>query len=380
MKTWDDGPTIKSMMTGNEGAANPPELLLEYDTRDWPRGRAFEFDREALRATYDLRRPMGTDRHWFRSQIRLVGSLMLARNDGDGGHILVRNPEHIESNPALYLKLQLFFKPGGSLASGDRIVALDPGAVFLIDQSRPYRQTMPAGQNLTFFLPHARVHYDPATMPAVLRFGSESLECRFLSHAMRMAFRLSVGAPASDRSGLAHALCGSVSGLLDWRVSRSERQAASPTVRIEAARRLIDLNLSDPEFGPEDILANVAASRATLYRDFSPMGGLMAYILSRRLEMAYHILSMSPRGRGAVSGAAESAGFVSLSQFSRAFRNRYGSAPSDILGQWRVEGQNGPPSGENLPVARLDALRALYTWPSATTAFGHLSSRTGVLL
>jgi hypothetical protein len=112
-------------------------MMLDYDTRSWPRSQAFEFDREALRLTYDLRRPAGTDAHWFMSQIRLTGGLMLARNNGAGGHILVRDCRHIDSNPGGYLKLQMFSMSGGNLASGDRIIELDPGSVFAIDQSRP---------------------------------------------------------------------------------------------------------------------------------------------------------------------------------------------------------------------------------------------------
>lgn len=358
------------MKKNNEDIGGPPILVLEYDTRGWPRGQAFEFDREALRPTYELRRPDGTDGHWFRSQIQLVDSLMLARNNGDGGHVLIRTPRHIESNPGRYLKLQVFSAPGGNLTSGDRTMALDPGSVFLIDQSRPYIQTMPSGQNLTFFLPHARTNYDPSATPAVMRFGRGTPEGQFLSYAMRMVFRLSGGAAGADGSGLAFALCGSVERLLNSHASRTDRSVASPTVRLDAVRQVIDLNLANPEFGPADVLAKVATSRATLYRDFASMGGLMAYIQSRRLEKAYHVLSMSPRHRGAVIRAAQSAGFSSPAHFSRAFRDKYRAAPSDILGQWRIEVGDRELSGEPPPFVKPDALRALYTWSFATTAAG----------
>jgi AraC-like DNA-binding protein len=361
------------MKTVNENALGPSTLMLDYDTRGWPRGQAFEFDREALRATYELRRPAGTDAHWFKSEIRLVGSLMLARNDGGGGHILVRDGRHVESNPGTYLKLQVFSRPGGSLASGDQIMKFDPGSVFVIDQSRPYRQTMPPGKNFTFFLPHARVNYRPAAMPAVLRFDCGTPEGRFLSHTMRIIFRLAGVATTADNSGLAHALCGSVAGLLESHASRTGRSAVPQTARIDAARRVIDLNLADPGFGVEDVLAQVGASRATLYRDFAPMGGLMAYVKSRRLEVAYHILAMSPRRRGAVGNAATGAGFASLASFSREFRELYGSSPSDILGQWRNDSDDSHRPFGSSPFAQPDALRAIYTWPTATTAIGYLA-------
>jgi AraC-like DNA-binding protein len=359
-------------------APDPRDLALDYDTRSWPRGQAFEFDREALSSTYDLTRPAGTEGHWFKSQISLVGSLMLARNHGGGGHILIRSDRHIESNSGYYLKMQLFSGSGGYLAIRDRILALDPGAVFLIDQSRPYRQTMPSGQNLTFFLPHALVNYDPANMPAFLSFGPGTAEGRFLSHAMRMLFRLAGGRPSSDESGLDRAFCGSVAGILDWYAAQTRKSSPSQTRRIEAVRRQIDVNFADPEFGPEDILAKVTASRATIYRDFAPMGGLMAYIHSRRLEMAYHILSMSPRHRGAVSAAAERSGFKSAARFSQAFQSQYRSAPSDILGQWRISKEESHRSDGCSHSAQTDALRAVYTWPAATSAFGRHWLRTDI--
>ncbi len=363
----------KGMATHKEISMGPATMDLDFDTRNWPRGQAFEFDREALRLTYDLRRPAGTDAHWFMSKIRLTGGLMLARNDHAGGHVLVRDRRHVDSNPGSYLKLQIFAMPGGSLASGDRIIELDPGSVFAIDQSRPYRQTMPSGKNLTFFLPHARVSYDPAAMPAVLRFGCQTPEGRFLANAMRMTFTLSGAAVADDNSGLGHAFCGTVAGLLGRHALPTEKSSAHQTSRIEAARRVIDLNLADPEFGPEHVLAKVAASRATLYRDFAPLGGLMAYIKSRRLDMAYHILSMSRPDRGAVSHAAKSAGYSSMASFSREFRDLFGSSPSEILGQWRTDTKDSLQPAGDLPVERPDVLRAIYTWPSATTAYGFIS-------
>jgi AraC-like DNA-binding protein len=361
------------MKTVNENMPGSSNADLHYDTRGWSPGQAFEFDREALRATYDLRRPTGTGGHWFKSDIRLLCSLMLARNDGGGSHILVRDSRHIEENPGHYLKMQIFSMPGGSVATGDRIMTLDPMSVFVIDQSRPYRQTMPAGKNLTFFLPHARVNYDPAAMPAVLRFDGGATEGRFLSNIMRMVFRLAGVASVAEGFGLAQAICGSVGGLLEGHVSQTGRSALSRTARIEAARRVIDLKIADPAFGVDDVLAEVGASRATLYRDFAPMGGLMAYVKSRRLEKAYRILSMSRPRRGAISNAAASAGFASLACFSREFRELFGSAPSDILGQWRSDSEDSLGSSRSSPTAAPDPLRAIYTWSNATTAIGHLA-------
>lgn len=276
------------MTPPKESPLGPAALSLDYDNRSWPPGQAFEFDREALRQTYDLRRPAGTDAHWFMSQIRLAGSLMLARNNGAGGH--VRDRRHVDSNPGGYLKLQIFSMPGESLASGDRIIELDPGSVFAIDQSRPYRQTMPPGKNLTFVLPHARVNYDPAAMPPVLRFGSRTPEGRFLASVMRMTFKLSAAAVTEDDAGLGHAFCGAVAGLLDRHASPTGRSAAFQTSRIEAARRVIDLNLADPEFGPEHVLAKVADLRAALYRvlsdRFEPVSVCQTGRASGRAEIA----------------------------------------------------------------------------------------------
>ncbi len=202
------------MSSGGARPTGSQQLMLHYDTRDWPRGTAFEFDREVLRTTYDLLRPAGTHGdHWFKSKVRLVGNMMLAQNDVAGGHTLVRSRQHIEDNPGAYLKVQLFTKPGGSLLSSGGLVALDPGSVFLIDQSRPYRQTMPGGQNLTLFLPYARVNYDPTRLPPILRLGQETTEGRFLAHSMRIYFRFLKTASAESAMALSQAVCGVVSGL-----------------------------------------------------------------------------------------------------------------------------------------------------------------------
>jgi len=147
-----------------------------YDTRGWRQADAVDFGREVVRRTYDLGLSRDRADHWFHTDIWFVGPLLFAANAGDG-HTLLREARHLASNPGNYLKLQIFEQPGGVLFGPDASEPLEPRAVHLIDQSRPYRQQMAAGRNRTVFIPHSLLEYRPGA-PAYIRLAAEKRRWR----------------------------------------------------------------------------------------------------------------------------------------------------------------------------------------------------------
>ncbi len=117
--------------------------------------------------------------------------------------------------------------------------------------------------------------------------------------------------------------------------------AAYRTVR-KLAVDAIDRRLFDPAMTPEALALELGVSRATLYRAFDATGGVRACIQARRLDRAARALR-TRRGRApSISDIAHAHGFSSDAHFSRAFRARFGHAPSAV-----------PPASANDDVPRM---------------------------
>ena len=167
--------------------------------------------------------------------------------------------------------------------------------------------------------------------------------------------------PLAVATGAARAYVAMLQGLLDWRISESGGESIRD-VRLSSAKRVIASKLSDPNLSVETIQAVVGASRATLFRDFAQIGGIHGYIRERRLEHAYRELALRNDQRGVVSTVWEASGFSSLSDFSRAFRNRYGVPPSEIVGLWSERTDVNPSTEKGQIDRSFQRLQTVYEW------------------
>ncbi|WP_373355790.1 effector binding domain-containing protein [Pseudoroseicyclus sp. CXY001] len=132
---------------------------------------------------------------------------------------------------------------------------------------------------------------------------------------------------------------------------------------IDLARWRVETDLAD---GPSltSLAARLGVSPFHLTRAFTLLTGqpLMAYVQARRLTEAAHALA---EGRENVTGAGLLAGYDSAEGFSRAFRARFGRAPSSIR---RPEDLAGLPLQEPLimsPETRYIPKARIETYPGA---------------
>jgi signal transduction histidine kinase/DNA-binding response OmpR family regulator len=95
-------------------------------------------------------------------------------------------------------------------------------------------------------------------------------------------------------------------------------------------RPLIESRLSQPGFGPDALADAAGLSYHQLYRALRDELATTPsrYIRTVRVECAAELLG---RGEGSITEVAYAVGFESLSYFRRAFRERFGSSPSDHL-------------------------------------------------
>ncbi|WP_313315883.1 AraC family transcriptional regulator [Pulveribacter sp.] len=109
---------------------------------------------------------------------------------------------------------------------------------------------------------------------------------------------------------------------------REEGGAHRQAALLDKARACVDQHLEQHGLDADFLAARLCVSRSALYRLFAPYGGVMAYLRARRLR---HALVALQRGDDrTVTTLAHDLGFGSASDFSRAFRRRYGISPSRL--------------------------------------------------
>jgi AraC-like DNA-binding protein len=78
---------------------------------------------------------------------------------------------------------------------------------------------------------------------------------------------------------------------------------------------------------------HIISARAAVQRLFESEGTtLSAFVLERRLQRAYRILSDNRFADRSISSIAFESGFGELSYFNRSFRKQFGASPSAVRG------------------------------------------------
>ncbi|WP_244491138.1 helix-turn-helix domain-containing protein [Paramesorhizobium deserti] len=97
---------------------------------------------------------------------------------------------------------------------------------------------------------------------------------------------------------------------------------------MERARQHVHRNLHSPELTPDALCRVLGVSRTRLYQMFEPSGGVHHYIRKRRLLAAHAALS-DPANNQRILDIAQSTGFDSAANFSRAFSQEFGYSPRE---------------------------------------------------
>lgn len=104
---------------------------------------------------------------------------------------------------------------------------------------------------------------------------------------------------------------------------------------MERARRYVQRNLNAAELTSDSMSRALGISRTRLYQLFEPNGGVNHYIQRRRLLAAHAALS-DPDETRRIIDIAESVGFSSAANFSRAFTKEFGYSPREARNAFEV--------------------------------------------
>ena len=339
------------------------------DTLGMATERSRELWRHVVDGTFMLEGPFTSERgHRVKTQVWFLDDLLLAALKAEA-NVVHRTKDLIDRNPAPMVKVRVYRSGYSLLIHGDDQRTIGTGAIHFIDHDRAARQISTDHEQFTLSIPYHLIGYDPSVHPAVFSIGIETPRGRLLQAGLGMLLEEAQSLQQGEAAGLSAALSGLLQGICAGGTD-SEADVTTRRARLAAMKTFIDKNLSDPDLGIDMLLKAFGASRATIYRDFADNGGLQHFILTRRLQRAYRILSEAFQSRGAVQDAADRTGFVTLAHFSRSFREQFGERPSDVLGQWHDR-------GERLQIADDDGADRSNSFPGPVAALQWAYKRFG---
>jgi AraC-like DNA-binding protein len=261
-----------------------------------------------------------------------------------GPHRIERTPELIRRDDAGLLKVVFQLAGRTFLEQGGRQLILAPGQWSVYDTSRPYRA----------------FNHEPIELLALLvprdRFSGSSFDVRSFG-LQALSSETGVGSllhsfvhtllkelPAMSQD-LYPDLTDTALELLRLAMlehSRSACPLSAGTVLKERIKLYVRRHLREPGFSIATVAAAMNCSKRYLHKAF---GGecqqtLSQYIWSSRLECCRDDLLSPANATKSLTEIAFSWGFNNAAHFSRCFRSRFGSTPSD----YRAANSAAPPA------------------------------------
>ncbi|HEY1543843.1 MAG TPA: helix-turn-helix domain-containing protein [Xanthobacteraceae bacterium] len=307
-------PKLRGLETNPEGACGP---------QMW---QAF---RESMAHLYTVSLPDPAEEARFTLSNRIhatpQGVLMRCRGTA---FIMTRGPVLTAQSPD---QLLVVLQVAGRVETdyGGRRTRREVGDVEIIDYARPFRSAATDYELVIMIVARDSV---PAALlglePHGLLFQRGSGAARLIGAALQ-----EFQANADDLTvGEAEAAIEGILALTTTctRLRLAGGEAEHVRSRRKAALDYIDAHLADAQLGPAEIAEAANVSRASLYRLLATEGGIRAVLLKRRLDAAVRLMLTGGGDERSLTDIAGRCGFAGMSQFSRAFRARFGAPPAQF--------------------------------------------------
>lgn len=226
-----------------------------------------------------------------------------------------------------------YFRKGGQhgLLNGEP-VTFGTGEIHIYPYGSEFVSLTGDLEQVSAYLPFDHVGFDPARDRNHRFFQAGTPMGRAIKHALASTMNDLTTGGKDDAIGSAQAFGALIRSVLDQDRRGSHERRMHNLARSHALRAYVRANLNDPDLNSSQVCAAFAASRATIYREFEPDGGINSYILTQRLRSAMLYLVKGPVARGDIGRIALSHGFRDTGHFSRTFRQAYGASATDFVG------------------------------------------------
>jgi AraC-like DNA-binding protein len=213
----------------------------------------------------------------------------------------------------------------------------EAGDVEIIDYARPFRSAAADYANLMIVIARDSV---PAALLAVephgVIFRRGSGAARLIGAAMREFYAQADDLTVSEAEAAVEGILALTTACARARLAGDEADHVKS--RRKSALDFIDAHLGNAQLGPDEVAQAANLSRASLYRLLSAEGGIRTVLLKRRLDQALQLMLADNVDERSLADIAKSCGFGGMSQFSRAFRARFGAPPRQYRALVRQQG------------------------------------------
>jgi AraC-like DNA-binding protein len=312
---------------------------------DWPSADAICHKWwEVLTAVFEpvVNDGCGTHRIWSGRQAVIAGSTCTPLR-------LFRTPHAIGGRLLDQFGFRLVVSGTTEIATSRGAAIARPGDFQVIDLQKPAQLACGTGtetfSEITLWLPRPRLQAligdEHHLHGSVLR--AEQPAVRVLASALQSAVaegdRLS--ASVIDDLSTGFAALAAAAG------RQASSLVAAPQDSLVVICRYIESNLGSRDLGVAALVRTFGLSRASLYRLFEPVGGVAAYIRSRRLERAHQEICTAGLDSRRIAPIAYQSGFKSIAAFNRAYRETYARTPR----QSRAQRNFGPKRDRDLALS-----------------------------
>jgi AraC-like DNA-binding protein len=206
----------------------------------------------------------------------------------------------------------------------------EAGDVAISDYARPFHSI---ATDYAILIVHLARESVPAALLALephgLIFPRESGAARLIGAAMQEFYKHADHLTVSEAEAAIEGIVALTTACARSRLAGDESDHVKS--RRKAALHYIDANLGNAQLGPDEIADATNVSRASLYRLLAAEGGIRAVLLTRRLDEALRLMLADKSDDRSLTDIAKCCGFGGVSQFSRAFRARFGVPPRQYL-------------------------------------------------
>lgn len=211
-----------------------------------------------------------------------------------------------------------------------RPISYGGGQIRFVDCRQTLAGRFVASESLGFVIPRSLISgIDPGRMAPLLDGRRNRLAAAKISALYRRLPRLE----AADAAAVTADLLAFLRRLFDpSRAADVLGGAEFDDGLLHLAEQIVLRHLGSDALTPDFLAGQLGVSRATLYRIFAPLGGVMRYVFGQRLLEVRRRLG-DPGEQRSLVRLAEDHGFSSAVLLSRTFRARFGLSPR----QWRQQ-------------------------------------------
>lgn len=263
----------------------------------------------------------------------LGGGLIVSRTSVTPARF-VRDAARVRRDSLDHLVLRVLRRGRGRLRHGSFDATTEPGDLVLFSMHETWSIDWDEAEWVSLCIPRdldLRLTTGLAALPSGLLRGAGA----GLLADMMLALPARAAAASSDELPvLAGAVLAAIGACLLSGVSVPVVPAVDSAAGLakERVRRAILRNIGSARLTPGQLAVAAGVSRSALYRLYESEGGVARYVQQVRLSLAHAALRDPLQSHRSISAIAEAHGFPAPSDFSRAFRAAYGTAPSEVRG------------------------------------------------